>query len=59
VGSFDTLPVAYAAIFPRVMALPDHRLIGLPSVEIYQTAKVNAHLQLNQTDICLPVARRT
>ncbi len=55
-GPFVTLPAAYAAIFPRVTRLPKHQLIGLPAVEIYQTARVNARLQLNVTDICLPVA---
>jgi AraC family transcriptional regulator len=55
-GPFATLPAAYAAIFPRVTRLPKHQLIGLPAVEIYQTARVNARLQLNVTDICLPVA---
>jgi hypothetical protein len=54
-GPFVTLPAAYAAIFPRVTHLPKHQLIGLPAVEIYQTARVNARLQLNVTDICLPV----
>jgi AraC family transcriptional regulator len=54
-GPFVTLPAAYAAIFPRVTQLPKHQLIGLPAVEIYQTARVNARLQLNVTDICLPV----
>jgi AraC family transcriptional regulator len=57
-GPFRTLPAAYAAIFPRVTQLPKHRLIGLPAVEIYQTARVNARLELNVTDICLPVDRR-
>ncbi len=56
-GPFATLPAAYATIFPRVMRLPKHRLIGLPAVEIYQTARVNAQLRVNVTDICLPVAR--
>lgn len=54
-GPFATLPAAYEAIFPRVMQLPTYQLIGLPAVEIYQTARVNARLQLNVTDICLPV----
>jgi AraC family transcriptional regulator len=54
-GPYATLGNAYAAIFPRVTQLPQHRLIGLPVVEIYQTALVNARLQLNVTDICLPV----
>jgi AraC family transcriptional regulator len=57
-GPFATLSAAYAAIFPRVMRLPQHQLIGLPAVEIYQTSRVNARLQLNVTDICLPVAKR-
>ncbi len=41
-GPFVTLPAAYAAIFPRVTQWPKHQLIGLPAVEIYQTARVNA-----------------
>ncbi|MDX2150071.1 MAG: helix-turn-helix domain-containing protein [Bryobacteraceae bacterium] len=57
-GPFGTLPAAYAALFPRVTQLPKHRLIGLPAMEIYQTARVNASVQINVTDICLPVARR-
>ncbi len=56
-GSFETLPAAYAAIFPRVTALPGYRMIGLPVVEIYHSASVNTQLRLNQTDIYLPVAR--
>jgi AraC family transcriptional regulator len=55
-GPYDTLPAAYAAIFPRVMALPNYLVIGLPAVEIYHTARVNVRYQLNHTDICLPVA---
>lgn len=58
-GSFATLPAAYAAIFPRVIALPGYRMIGLPAIEIYHSASVNAQLQINQTDIYLPVARRS
>jgi hypothetical protein len=40
-GSYDTLPAAYAAIFPRVMALAGYQFAGVPVVEIYHTAKVN------------------
>jgi len=29
-------------IFPRVTQLPKQQRIGLPAVEIYQTARVNA-----------------
>lgn len=56
-GSYDTLPAAYAAIFPRVMALAGYQFAGVPVVEIYHTAKVNVRYQLNHTDLCLPVAR--
>ena len=56
-GSFETLPAAYAAIFPRALALPRYNLVGLPAVEIYHAARVDARRRLNHTDICLPVAR--
>lgn len=57
-GPYDTLPEAYAAIFPRLFALPKHRLIGLPAVEIYHTTKVTVRHRLNHTDLCLPVAAK-
>lgn len=56
-GSLETLPAAYATIFPRVVALPGYRLIGLPAIEIYHSASVDTPLPLNQTDIYLPVAK--
>ncbi len=55
VGPYDTLPAAYAAIFPRVMSLRNVQFIGLPAIEMYHTAKVNVSYQLNHTDIYLPV----
>lgn len=58
-GPYSTLPAAYAAIFPRVMALAGYQFVGLPVVEIYHTARVNVRYQLNHTDVCLPVARRS
>lgn len=58
-GPYETLPATYAEIFPRLMALSGYRVIGLPAIEIYHTAKVNAAYQLNHTDICLPVLRRS
>jgi AraC family transcriptional regulator len=54
-GPYDTLPAAYAAIFPRLLALPGYRLVGLPAVEIYHTTRVNVRYRLNHTDLCLPV----
>jgi AraC family transcriptional regulator len=55
VGPYETLPAAYGAIFPRLLALPGYRLVGLPAVEIYHTTRVNARYRLNHTDLCLPV----
>lgn len=54
-GPYDTLPAAYAAIFPRLLALPAYQLVGLPAVEIYHTTRVNVRYRLNHTDLCLPV----
>jgi len=61
VGPYSTVPDAYERIFSRVVSsqaisLPHRKLIGLPAVEIYRTAKINVAYSLNQTDICLPVA---
>lgn len=54
-GPHDTLPAAYAAIFPRLLALAGYRLVGLPAVEIYHTTRVSVRYRLNHTDLCLPV----
>lgn len=59
VGPFDTLPSAYAEIFPRALALRGYRLVGLPVIEIYRTSKVSARRRMNHTDIYLPLAART
>jgi AraC family transcriptional regulator len=57
VGSYGSLPVAYAEIFPRVTSLKQYVLVGLPAVEIYRSVRVNTRLRVNQTEICLPVRR--
>lgn len=59
VGPYDTLPAAYAAIFPRVLALPGYQVVGLPAVEIYNTTRVNVRYRMNHTDLCLPVVSRS
>jgi AraC family transcriptional regulator len=57
-GLYQTLPAAYAAIFPRIMALSNYQAVGLPVIETYHTAKVSVRYQINHTDICLPVLPR-
>jgi len=59
VGAYDTLPCAYSAIFGRVVSLAGYELVGLPAVEFYRTGSCNSALRLNETDICLPVERRS
>ncbi len=54
-GPYETLGQAYATLFPRTLAFSRYRLIGLPVVEIYHTARVNVRHKLNHTDICLPL----
>ena len=56
-GSFDTLPLAYEALLPQVLALRGVRLVGLPAIEIYHGTSVRTALAINQTDIALPVER--
>ena len=56
-GPHETLPAAYATIFPRILSLSGYRVIGLPAIEIYHTAKVNPQLQINHTGIYLPMER--
>jgi AraC family transcriptional regulator len=57
-GPYETLAAAYAAIFPRLLALPGYQFVGLPAVEIYHTTRVNVRYHLTHTDLCLPVVGR-
>lgn len=57
-GPLATLPLAYAEIFPRALALKRHRLVGLPAVEIYHTTRPTLGPSIHHTDICLPVIER-
>lgn len=54
-GPYATLPQAYGAMFPALMARKDIELIGLPVIEVYHTTRVTAAAKLNHTDIYLPV----
>lgn len=59
VGGYDTLPAAYAEIFQRLQSRRDCAMAGLPVVEIYRSGKVDTRLRINETDICIPVTRRS
>ncbi len=56
-GPFDTLPQAYEALLPQVLALPGLQLVGLPAIEFYHGTSVRTALAMNHTDIALPVQR--
>lgn len=58
VGAYNTLPTAYAHIFPRLMTLRGYRVIGLPAVEIYHNDARFRSSHVSQTDLCLPVTPR-
>jgi AraC family transcriptional regulator len=55
VGPYRTLPAAYGVIFSRLPTLTNYRVVGLPCVEVFHTARVDARHELNRTDICIPV----
>jgi AraC family transcriptional regulator len=57
VGPLSTLEQTYQALFPKIMALPGYRVIGLPVVEMYQLGRLNTSLAVSATDICIPVER--
>ena len=57
-GSFPTLPQALPVIFGRVAAMRGVSLLGLPLVEIYRTTRIEPDLEVQHTDIYVPVARR-
>lgn len=58
VGHYRTLSAAYAKLFPALFTMARYRVAGLPVVEIYKTARVNAALAVNTTDIHVPLERR-
>jgi AraC family transcriptional regulator len=58
VGSYDSLGAAYAKIFPRLLALPDYDIVGLPALEVYHASRINVRYAMNHTDICLPLRRK-
>jgi AraC family transcriptional regulator len=56
-GPYDSLPAAYAAIFPRLASFAGYRPVGLPAIEVYHASRVNPRCLLNHTDIYLPLDR--
>jgi AraC family transcriptional regulator len=57
VGHYRTLPHAYGTIVQRVGRLKGYKLVGLPSIEVYRTTRVDANHDMNHTEIYIPVSR--
>jgi AraC family transcriptional regulator len=58
VGSWDLQP-AYAAILERLRFNSTVEIIGLPTIEIYQTTRIGRRRGLAQVSIAIPVKPRT
>lgn len=56
-GPYETLGAAYATILQRLTNFKGYIPVGLPAVEVYHAARINVRLELNHTDICLPMRR--
>jgi AraC family transcriptional regulator len=56
VGPYATLTAAYPRIAAQSLALDGYRLVGLPAIEVYHAAAMDASHRLNQTDIYLRLA---
>ena len=59
VGPYDTLSSLYPRIFHRVRSLRGYVMTGLPVVEMYRTTRIRLADSLTETEICLPVSRRS
>jgi AraC family transcriptional regulator len=57
-GHFRTLGRAYRAIVARLHRLPGYDILGLPTVEVYRSTRINTECELNETDIYIPLRRR-
>lgn len=57
VGHFNTLPKAYATLVHRIGRMKGYRLDGVPTIEVYRTTHVDAHREMNHTEIYIPVSR--
>jgi AraC family transcriptional regulator len=58
-GHFRTLPSAYKAIVARLRRLSEYDIVGLPGVEVYRSTRINPECEINETDIYIPLRRRS
>jgi predicted transcriptional regulator YdeE len=58
-GHYRTLPRAYKTIVARLRELPGYDILGLPTVEVYRSTRINPECEINETDIYIPLRRRS
>jgi AraC family transcriptional regulator len=54
-----TMEQAYGEIFQEALQLPQYEIVGLPLMEIYRTTRITPEYALNQTDVCIPVLKKS
>ena len=60
IGPYASIPAAYGAIVERLRAMaPRIEIVGVPSIELYHTTRIDPVGRLNQTEIAIPVTERT
>lgn len=59
VGPYRTLGEAYRTTFDRVARMTRYQAVGLPCLELYSTTTIDPAYELNQTDLCVRVVRRS
>jgi len=60
IGPYASIPSAYLAIVARLNAMsPRLEIVGVPSIELYHTTRIDPVGRLNRTEIAIPVVERT
>ena len=60
IGPYESIPAAYDSIVERLRAMaPRIEIVGVPSIELYHTTRIDPLGRLNQTEIAIPVVERT
>ena len=60
IGPYASIPSAYAAIVGRLQAMARRiEIVGVPSIELFHTTRIDPVGLLNQTEIAIPVLERT
>ncbi len=60
IGPYASIPAAYESIVERLRAMAGRiEIVGVPSIELYHTTRIDPVGRLNQTEIAIPVTERT